>query len=103
VLGVASGVVLLTLGVYGLLYLLACVGLVLWKGPRLLAGAGIVAGVGLVSTVLFARVALTCGGPLDPHVSQCSTSDLTAWIAGGATVFVFGLFASALALRRTHR
>ena len=65
VLGVASGVVLLTLGTYGMLYVLACVGLVLWKGPRFLACAGMVTGVGLVSAVLFARVALTCGGPLE--------------------------------------
>jgi hypothetical protein len=102
VLGVAGGVMLLTLGAYGMLYLLACVGLVLWKGPRFLASAGIVTGVGLVSTVLFARVALTCGGPLDPHVSQCSAPDLTGWVVGSAAVFAMGLFASAVALRRSR-
>jgi hypothetical protein len=94
---------LLSLGVYGLIFLLACIGLILWKGPRLLAGAGLLTGLGLVCTVLFARVALTCGGPLDPRVSECHAGDLTGWVVGSAAVFVSGLVASAVALRRTMR
>ena len=103
VLGFAGGLVLLELGFFGLVFVLASIGLILWKGPRLLAGSGLLTGLGLVSTVLFARVALTCGGPLDPGLSECFAPDLTGWLVGSAAVFVLGLVASAFALRRTTR
>ena len=99
VLGFLSGLVVLVLGVYGLAFLLAFIGLVLWQGPRVLVSAGMLTGVGLICSVLFARVALTCGGPLDPGLSECSTPDLTGWIGGSVALFGLGLLASALAFR----
>ena len=93
----------LTLGSRGLIFALASLGLILWKGPRPLATAGLVTGVGLIWSVLFVRVALTCGGPFDPGVSTCMASDLSGWIAGGGAVFALGLLASAFALQRTKR
>lgn len=103
ILGFISGPALFVLGVYGMIFMLACIALIAWKGPRLLAGAGLITGVGLVFTVLFARVALTCGGPLDPGTSSCVAGDLGGWIAGSAAIFAVGLVASAVALRRANR
>lgn len=103
VLGFVSGATLLLLGVFGIIFALACVGLILWKGPRFLAGAGVLTGLGLVCIVLFARVALTCGGPLDPHLSECFAPDLTGWITASATIFAVGLIASAVARRRARK
>ena len=103
VLGFVSGPTLLLLGAFGIIFVLACVALILWKGPRFVPGTGLLTGLGLVCTVLFARVALTCGGPLDPHLSECYAPDLTGWIAGSATLFVVGLIASAVGLRRARR
>ena len=103
VLGAICGLMLLSLGSLGIPFLLASIGLILWKGPRRLAAAGLLTGIGLIWFVLFTRVALTCGGPLDPGVSECVTGDLRGWIIGGAVVFGIGLVASAIALRRTQR
>ena len=103
VLGVISGLMLLELGALGVPFVLASLGLILWKGPRQLAGAGLLSGFGLILFVLFARVALTCGGPFDPGTSTCVAPDLTGWIVAGAVIFAVGLIASAIALQRTHR
>lgn len=103
VLGAVSGLGLLVAGFIGLIILAAGVLLIAINGPRLLAGSGLVAGFGLVLTVLFARVALTCGGPLDPGVGTCVAGDLTAWIVGSAVIFAIGLVVSALAFPRTRR
>lgn len=103
VLGVISGLTFLTLGSLGLIFALASLGLILWKGPRPLATAGLLTGFGLIWSVLFVRVALTCGGPFDPGVSTCMAPDLSGWIAAGVAVFALGLVASAFALRRARR
>ena len=103
VLGAVGGIGSLTFGVLGLAFLAVAALLIAWKGPRLLAGAGLVTGAGLIWTVLFTRVQLTCGqGEIGPN-GGCFTEDLTPWIAGSAAVFVAGLVASALALRRMQR
>ena len=94
---------MLVAGFAGVVILVAAVLLILINGPRRLAGAGLMTGFGLIWTVLLARVALTCGGPLDPGVSTCGAGDLSVWIAGSVALFVVGLVASALALQRTQR
>ena len=103
VLGVVSGVTVVMLGSIGLVFALASLALITWKGPRGLAFAGLLTGFGLIWTVLFAHSALTCGGPFDPRVSTCVASDLTRWISGSAAIFAFGLVTSARALQRTRR
>ena len=103
VLGAVSGLTLLVLGAIGTVFALVAVVLILWQGPRGLATAGLLTGTGLIWTVLFARVALTCGGPLDPGTSTCIAGDLTGWAAVGASIFALGLVASAFALRRSRR
>lgn len=103
VLGFVSGLTLLVLGAPGLGILVTAVGLILWKGPRALASAALLTGLGLIWTVAFARVALTCGGPLDPRTSTCVAGDLTGWVAVSGAVFGLGLVASAFALRRSRR
>jgi hypothetical protein len=103
VLGGVSGLALLVLGTLGLVFGLLSLGLILWRGPRGLAGAGLLTGLGLIWTVLFARVALTCGGPFDPGVGTCGAPDLGGWIATSVAMFAVGLVASAFALRRSRR
>ena len=93
---------MLVAGIAGVMILVAAVLLIVIHGPRRLAGAGLMTGFGLILTVLFVRVALTCGGPLDPGVGTCSTGDLSGWIAASVVLFAVGLVASALALQRTR-
>lgn len=103
VLGMALGLAALTLYVLTLPAVAVAIALITWKGPRLVGAAGFLTGVGLVWTVLFARVALTCGGPLDSGANgTCSAGDLTGWIAASLTVFVVGLAGSASAFRRSR-
>ena len=103
VLGAVSGLGVLVAGIAGLTILVASVLLIIINGPRRLAAAGLMTGFGLIWTVLFARVALTCGGPLDPGVSTCVAGDLTVWIGASVGLFAVGLVASAVALQRTRR
>ena len=103
VLGVVGGISLVSLGVPGIGFLAVALVLIAWKGPRLLAGAGLVTGLGLIWTVLFARVQLTCGADALFADPSCFSDDLTPWIAGATGIFVTGLVASALALRRETR
>jgi hypothetical protein len=98
VLGAVNGTAVLSLGVLLLPLLLASVLLILWNGPMLIAGAGFLAGAGLVWTVLFLRVALTCGGPLDPDTSTCISGDLGGWIISSVAIFALGLLFSAVAV-----
>jgi len=100
VLGAVGGIGVLELGVLGLGFLVVALGLIAWKGPRILAAAGLATGFGLIWTVLFLRVQLTCapGAPLPE--SGCVSEDLGPWIAGSGLVFVAGLVASAAAFRR---
>jgi hypothetical protein len=97
VLGAVSGLALLALGLVGVALLAASLLLVAAKGPRALAGAGLVAGLGLVWTVLFTRVGLSCLAP------DCQAGDIWTWVAGAAVLFAVGLTGSAVALRRTRR
>jgi hypothetical protein len=101
-LGFVTGLVLLATGTIGLPFIAASVVLIAWKGPRLLAGAGLLTGLGLVWTVLFLRVALTCG-PFNTPSHTCDPGDIWAWVGGSALIFAVGLLASAIALRRTTR
>ena len=103
VVGAATGAAWLSLGLLVLPLALASIVLIAWKGPRLPAFAGLLTGVGLMWTVLFLRVALTCGGPLDPHTSECHAGDPTGWFAFAVALFMLGLAGSALALSRTQR
>jgi hypothetical protein len=103
VLGVASGFLTIELGVVGLAALLVSIALIAWKGPRLLAAGGLLTGFGVLWTVLFLRVALTCGETAFFPDPTCFTEDLTAWAAGSAAIFIGGLLASAAALGRMRR
>lgn len=100
VLGAVNGTALLSLGTLAFPLLAASLLLIAWKGPLLVAGTGLLTGTGLVWTVLFLRVALTCGGPLDTGVGTCDAGDLSAWIATAAAIFGVGLAGSAVAFGR---
>src|SRR5688500_8834831 len=87
VLGVASGFLVIELGVIGLTVLALAVLLIAWKGPRLLAAGGLASGFGVLWMVLFVRVQLTCGpGALFPDAG-CASDDLSPWILGSAGIF----------------
>ena len=102
-LGAINGVTAISLGFLILPLAGASILLILWKGPRLIAGSGFLTGAGLLWAIAFLRVALTCGGPLDTGAGgTCSAGDLSGWIAGSVAIFVVGLAVSAYAFRRSH-
>jgi hypothetical protein len=91
------------LGIVAVPILIGSLVLILWKGPRLIAGAGFITGTGLLWTVLLGRVALTCGGPLDTGANgTCVAGDLTAWILVAAVAFAAGVAGSVWAFRRAR-
>ena len=103
VLGVSAAFMLVELGVLGLAFLGVAVLVIAWKGPRAVAGAGLLTGFGLIWTVLFSRVQLTCGPGALFRDTSCFSDDLTPWILGSAGMFTAGLLVSAWALRRMRR
>ena len=102
-LGAVGGFAVLELGVLGVGVVAAALGLIAWKGPRLLAAGGLVTGIGVVWTVLFLRVQLTCGPGAPLPESGCVSEDLTAWIVGSGALLLGGLAASTAALRSNRR
>ena len=103
VLGTASGFLVVELGVIGLAFALVSIALIAWKGPPLIAFGGLLAGFGGLWTLLIGRVALTCGADAFFPDPNCMTDDLTAWVAGSALLFLGGLVASAVGMRRRRR
>jgi hypothetical protein len=102
VLGVVSGLTLITFGVPGAVFAALSLGLIAWKGPRRLAAAGFLMGVGMIWSVLFARVGLDCTVFLGPG-EGCELGSIWGWVAVSVAFFAGGIVASALALQRTRR
>ena len=102
VLGVVSGLMLVTWGAMGLIFALLSLALIIWKGPRMLAAGGLLMGIGLIWSVLFARVGLDCTVFLDPG-EGCELGSIGSWVAVSVAFFVGGILASAFALQRTKR
>ena len=100
--GVVSGLTLVTFGTMGLLFAVVSLVLIVWKGPRALAAAGLLMGIGLIWSVLFARVGLDCTVFVDPG-EGCEAGSIWSWVAVSVAFFVGGIVASALALKRTNR
>ena len=69
--------------------------LIVWKGPRLLATAGLVTGLGAVWTLLFGRVLVTCT-PAD----GCDARGIGGWVAVAAVILAVGITGSIVAVRR---
>jgi len=103
VLGAVSAFALLALGVVGIVLTIVSVLLIAWKGPRLLAMAGLVTGAGVTWTLLFARVMLSCASENATAAGSCEAGDIGLWVATGAAITLFGLVLSLVAARRSRR
>ena len=102
-LGAVCGLVLASFGMPGLTLTAAAVLLIAWKGPRVVAVAGLVTGGGLLWSAALARLGLTCGPAALFPDAMCQTDDVAPWFVGSLAVFIVGLVASAFAFARTRR
>jgi hypothetical protein len=92
------------LGAIGIPIIVASVLLILVKGPRLTAGAALLTGWGLVWTVLIVNSTVSCLTIDRGPGRWCEPADgIEPFLLVGAAMFVVGLVASALALRRSGR
>jgi hypothetical protein len=98
VLGAANGFALLELGVIGLGFTILSLLLIAWKGPRLIAAAGLVTGAGGVWTLLFGRVMLSC-----TPSEGCDAEGIGSWVAIAIAILAIGLVASFAAVRQSAR
>ena len=98
--GAIDSILLFELGFVGVLFTLAFVGLVAWKGPRLPAASGLVTGLGLVWTILFAQVMARCAIENATPGSGCDAGDIGPWVAAVAGVLLLGIAATVVAARR---
>jgi hypothetical protein len=102
-LGAINGIALVSLGRLGLPLLALTLLLIAWKGPRLVASAGLLTGAGLIWTVAFARLGLSCVLRQPLPGEDCGASGIGPWVAVSAATFVSGLVASMVAFRRARR
>lgn len=91
------------LGVLGLPIILASVALIAWKGPRQLAGAGLLTGWGLLWTVLIVNSTVACLTIDRGPGRWCEPGDTGGWLLAGIAIFVVGLVTSAAAFGRLPR
>jgi hypothetical protein len=99
-LGAIAGFALLEFGFVGLVWGLACLGVIAWKGPRLPASAGVLAGIGAVWTILFARVMVQCSIENATPGSGCEAGDIGEWVVAAGSLLLLGIAGTILAARR---
>jgi hypothetical protein len=101
-LGALTGLTTISfaLGVLGLPILAGSLLLIVWKGPRLAAGAGFLTGWGLVWAVLVIQSTLSCLTFERGPGRWCEPADVTPWLVAGTTMLAAGLLVSAFAFRR---
>ena len=103
VLGALTGLTTISC-LLGLPILALSVALILWKGPRLLAGAGFLTGWGLLWTVAIAQSTIACLTFERGPGRWCEPAgDVGPWLVVGIVTFVVGLGMSGLGLRRRGR
>jgi hypothetical protein len=105
VLGALAGLTSISfvLGLLGLPIIVGSILLILWKGPRLVAGAAFLTGWGLLWTVAIIQSTVACLTFERGPGRWCEPGDTGAWLVAGIVMFVTGLVASAWALRRSRR
>jgi hypothetical protein len=103
VLGVIDAFGLLELGVVGLAFSVLSILLIAWKGPRLMALAGLVSGAGAAWTILFSGVMLRCAAENAVPGQGCEAGDIGSWVAIAIAMLVVGLVASFSLARRSAR
>ena len=98
--GAIDAVMLLELGYIGVGFTLVFVGLIVWKGPRLPAAAGLITGLGLFWTLAFARVIVECAVENATPGRGCEAGDIGSWVAVAAGITLVGAIATVVAARR---
>lgn len=88
------------LGLLGPPIVVASVLLILVRGPRLIAGAGLITGWGLLWTVLLIQSAVACLTFERGPGRWCEPGDNGPWLIAGIVMFMVGLVASMVAFRR---
>jgi hypothetical protein len=103
VLGAITGLtsVSFALGILAPALLVLSILLILWKGPRLIAGAGYLTGFGLAWTVLITNATLTCLTIDRGPGRWCEPGDgVLGFLVAGVVLFLGGLGGSALVFSR---
>jgi hypothetical protein len=103
VLGLASCLLLLEGGYVGILFGVLTLGLIAWKGPRAIATAGWVTGFGALLTLLYSRVATSCGSDPASPGNGCQPGDIVFWTAAAVGVLLLGVLGTAILVRRSRR
>jgi hypothetical protein len=103
VLGALAGLTSISfaLGMLALPIIVASVLLIVWKGPRRIAGAGFLTAWGLLWTALIIQSTFACLTFERGPGRWCEPGDNGPWLVAGVAMFIAGLGASALAFR--HR
>jgi len=91
VIGLATGMLLLTIGAVGIAVLVLGFVVLLRGGPRMYGLGGFLTGFGLVWTVLFVNVRVNCGTVGALPGETCTASDTNLWLAGSVVILFVGL------------
>ena len=95
VVGVAAGLLTLTVPTLGYAMLLAFGLLLIRAAPRLPAIGGLFVGLGATWLALLLRSTLACNAFDAAPGQECRAPDLGPWLAGGVLLLAIGIVASA--------
>ena len=99
-LGVVVGIGVLEAGVIGIGIAALALGLIWWKGPRLLALGGFICGFAGTWALLFSQVVARCDGAQLPAGETCGSGVTGAYLVGAVVVLLIGAGLTAVSGRR---
>lgn len=100
ILGLVMGIAMLETGVIGLALSLLALGLIFWKGPRLLGFAGFICGFGGIWALLFWNVVARCDAAQLPPGEMCASGVTAGYLVGSIVALVLGVGLTVADIRR---
>jgi hypothetical protein len=100
ILGIVMGVAMLETGVIGVALSLIALGLISWKGPRLLGFAGFICGFAGTWALLFWIVVARCDPARLSAGNMCSAGVTAGYLIGSVIALVLGVGLTFAGLRR---
>jgi hypothetical protein len=102
VFGGIAVVGMLELGVVGIGFAALAIGLIAWKGPRLIGVGGLMCGLGLGLVLLLGPAAISCANEDAAVPGSCSAAEMIRAAGVSVAILIGGVLATIAAIARSR-